>query len=491
VPAEPLPTAIALLVMGVLLAVSALASRTSGRLGVPFLLVFLALGMLAGSEGIGRIAFEDYRLAFRVGTVALVLILFDGGLNTSTEAIRRVVGPAAVLATLGVVGTAAVLALGARALGLPWSESLLLGAIVSSTDAAAVFSVLRGARIQVLARVTHLLELESGANDPMAVILTLGVTGALLAGEGASVLMAGQTALQLAVGMAGGLAVGHGGRWLLGRARLTATGLYPVLTLGIAFIAFGAPALVWGSGFLAVYVAAVVLGNGHLPYAAGLRRVHDAIAWFAQVAMFLILGLLAFPSRLMDVAWPGLVLGLFLAFVARPLVVALLLAPFRIPRAEVAFISWVGLRGAVPIMLATFPVLAGVPGALHVFDIVFFVVVVSALVQGTSIRPLARWLRLEVDAPPPPRAMLEIMSTQRLSGEVASYYVEPASAVAGSRISELPIPDGSAVMLVVRGRELVAARGRTVLQPGDHVYVFAPPEERAFVQLLFGRIEAE
>jgi cell volume regulation protein A len=491
VPAEPLPTAIALLVMGVLLAVSALASRTSGRLGVPFLLVFLALGMLAGSEGIGRIAFEDYRLAFRVGTVALVLILFDGGLNTSTEAIRRVVGPAAVLATLGVVGTAAVLALGARALGLPWSESLLLGAIVSSTDAAAVFSVLRGARIQVRARVTHLLELESGANDPMAVILTLGVTGALLAGEGASLLMAGQTALQLAVGMAGGLAVGHGGRWLLGRARLTATGLYPVLTLGIAFIAFGAPALVWGSGFLAVYVAAVVLGNGHLPYAAGLRRVHDAIAWFAQVAMFLILGLLAFPSRLMDVAWPGLVLGLFLAFVARPLVVALLLAPFRIPRAEVAFISWVGLRGAVPIMLATFPVLAGVPGALHVFDVVFFVVVVSALVQGTSIRPLARWLGLEVDAPPPPRAMLEIMSTQRLSGEVASYYVEPASAVAGSRISELPIPDGSAVMLVVRGRELVAARGRTVLQPGDHVYVFAPPEERAFVQLLFGRIEAE
>jgi cell volume regulation protein A len=491
VPVEPLPTAIALLVMGVLLAVSAIASRTSGRLGVPFLLVFLAVGMLAGSEGIGRIAFEDYRLAFRVGTVALVLILFDGGLNTSISAVRRVAGPAAALATLGVVGTAAALALGARALGLPWSESLLLAAIVSSTDAAAVFSVLRGARIQVRPRVTHLLELESGANDPMAVILTLGVTGALLSGEGAGPMLVAEAFVQIAVGMAGGLAVGYGGRWLLGKARLAATGLYPVLTLGIAFIAFGAPTLLWGSGFLAVYVAAVVLGNGPLPYVAGLRRVHDAMAWFAQVAMFLLLGLLAFPSRLADVAWPGLVLGLFLAFVARPLVVALLLLPFRVPRAEVVFISWVGLRGAVPIMLATFPVLAGVPGARHVFDIVFFVVVVSALVQGTTVRPLARWLGLEVDAPPPPRAMLEIMSTQRLSGEVASYYVEPASAVAGSRISELPIPEGSAVMLIVRGRELVAARGRTVLQPGDHVYVFAPQEERGFVQLLFGRAEAE
>jgi potassium/hydrogen antiporter len=491
VPTEPLFTAVALLVMGVLLAASALASRTSGRLGVPFLLLFLALGMLAGSEGIGRIAFEDYRLSFRVGTVALVLILFDGGLNTSIASIRRVAAPAGVLATVGVAGTAAVMALGARALGLPWSESLLLGAIVSSTDAAAVFSILRGAGIQIRSRVAHLLELESGVNDPMAVILTLGVTGSLLSGEGASPRILWETVLQLAVGMASGLAVGYAARWLLGRARLAAAGLYPVLTLGIAFIAFGAPTLLWGSGFVAVYVAAVVLGNGPLPYVAGLRRVHDAMAWFSQVAMFLLLGLLAFPSRLMGVAGPGLVLGLFLALVARPLVVVLLLLPFRVPRAEVAFISWVGLRGAVPIMLATFPVLAGVPGARHVFDVVFFVVVVSALVQGTSIRPLARWLGLEVDAPPPPRAMLEIMSTQRLSGEVASFYVEPASAVAGSRISELPIPDGSAVMLVVRGRELVAARGRTVLQPGDHVYVFAPPDEKGFVQLLFGRAEAE
>ncbi len=490
-PIEPLPTAIALLVMGILLGVSAIASRTSGRLGIPFVLLFLLVGVLAGSEGIGRIPFEDYRLTFRVGTVALVLILFDGGLNTAMSSIRRALAPAAVLATVGVAGTAVVMSLGARALGIPWPAALLLGAIVSSTDAAAVFSMLRGSGIRIRPRLGDLLEIESGVNDPMAVILTLAVTDAVTHGEVPGLAVAGEAILQLGVGILAGLGIGYGGRWLLAKVRLAASGLYPVLSLAIAFFAFGAPTLAWGSGFVAVYVAAVVLGNAPLPYLAGLRRVHDAMAWFSQVAMFLLLGLLAFPTRLASVAGPGLALGLFLAFVARPIVVAACLAPFRIPRRELVFVSWVGLRGAVPIMLATFPVFAGVEGAKHVFDLVFFVVVVSALVQGTTVRWLARKLELETAGPPPPRALLEIMSTQRLSGEVMSFYVEPASAVAGSRISDLPIPEGSAVMLVVRGRDLVAARGRTVLEPGDHVYVFTPPEEKSFVQLMFGRQEEE
>lgn len=488
---EPLPTAIALLVTGLLLAVSVLASRASGRLGVPFVLLFLAVGMLAGSEGIGRIEFEDYRLTFRAGTVALVLILFDGGLNTAMSSVRRVLAPATLLATLGVAATAGITALGARALGFGWGESFLLGAIVSSTDAAAVFSVLRGGGVRIRQRITHLLEVESGVNDPVAVILTIGVTHALVQGSGAGWRLLGEAGAQLAVGTVAGLAIGYGGRWLLGRVRLAATGLYPVLTLALAFFAFGAPTVLWGSGFVSVYVAAVILGNGPLPYVAGLRRVHDAMAWFSQVAMFLLLGLLAFPSRLLSVAGPGLALGLFLALVARPLVVAGTLAPFRFPRPELLFVGWVGLRGAVPIMLATFPVFAGVPGATRVFDLVFFVVVVSSVVQGTTVRWVARRLGLEVPGPPPPRAMLEIMSTQRLGGEVMSFYVEPASAVAGSRISELPIPEGSAVMLVVRGRDLVAARGRTLLEPGDHVYVFTPPGEKSFVQLLFGRQEED
>jgi cell volume regulation protein A len=490
-PTEPIPTAIALVVVGVLLGVSVLASRTSGRLGVPFVLLFLLVGVLAGSEGLGRIPFEDYGLTFRVGTVALVLILFDGGLNTAVSSIRRVLAPASVLATLGVAATAGLTALGARALGFTWAESLLLGAIVSSTDAAAVFSILRSAGMRIRPRVQFLLEVESGVNDPMAVILTLAVTQALVGGETDPWRIAAGAAIQLVVGIAGGVVIGLGGRWALAHVRLAAAGLYPVLTLAIAFFAFGAPTLLWGSGFVAVYVAAVVLGAGTLPYVAGLRRVHDAMAWFSQVAMFLLLGLLAFPSRLASVALPGLALALFLALVARPLVVALLLAPFRPPAREVIFVAWVGLRGAVPIMLATFPVFAGVPGARRVFDVVFFVVVVSAALQGTTIRRLARRLGLEVASPPPPRAMLEINSTQRLAGEVMSFYVEAASAVAGSRIADLPVPEGSAVMLVVRGRDLVAARGRTVLEPGDHVYVFAPPGEKPFVQLLFGRQEEE
>ena len=238
-----------------------------------------------------------------------------------------------------------------------------------------------------------------------------------------------------------------------------------------------------------MYAAAIVMGSGQLPYMAGLRRVHDSMAWFSQVAMFLLLGLLAFPSRVASMTGPGLALGLFLALVARPLVVILLLLPFRMPAREVAFVCWVGLRGAVPIMLATFPVMAGVEGSLRIFDLVFFVVVVSAAVQGTNIRWLARRLGLEAPATPAQSAVLEVLSMQALHGEVASYYVEPASAVAGSRISDLPFPEGSAVMLVVRGRDLVAARGRTVLQPGDHVYVFTTPDEKPFVQLMFGREE--
>lgn len=486
---EPLATAVALAVTGVLLAVSVVASRTSGRLGVPVAILFLLVGIAAGSQGLGRIAFDDYRLAFRVGTVALVLILFDGGLNTPLANLRRVFAPAAVLATAGVAGTAGIVALGARALGAGWSQALLLGAIVSSTDAASVFSVLRASGVHLRRRVALVLEAESGMNDPMAVILTLAFTQALAAGSGLSPAILAEAALQLGVGLAGGAVVGFAGRWLVEHVRLPAGGLYPVLTLAIAFVAFGAPTLLGGSGFLAVYVAAVVLGNAKLPYGSGILRVHDAIAWFSQVSMFLLLGLLATPSRLLGVAGAGLALAFLLAFVARPAVVAALLAPFGFARRELALVGWVGLRGAVPIILATYPVLAGVPGATRVFDLVFFVVVVSTLVQGATIRRLAGALGLEVPAPPPPRAALEIVSTQNLSGEVLSFYVEPASAVAGSPISDLPFPEATAVMLVVRGRDLVAPRGSTVLRPGDHVWVFSAPEDKEMVQLLFGRAE--
>ncbi len=489
VPAEPLPTAIALAATGVLLAVSVLASRTSGRAGVPVALLFLSVGIAAGH--LAGIHFDDHRLAFRAGTVALVLILFDGGLSTPVASLRRVLAPASVLATAGVAATALLAALGARLVGLTWLQAGLFGAIVSSTDAAAVFSVLRSARIQVRRRVAHVLEIESGVNDPMAVILTLGFTAALAEGRAPGWGLLAEAALQLAVGLVAGWLVGRGGRLVLGRVRLAAGGLYPVLTLALAFIAFGAATLLHGSGFLAVYVAGVVLGNGPLPYRTGLVRVHDAMAWFSQVAMFLVLGLLADPARLGAVALPGLALAILLAVIARPAAVVACLLPFRFSAREVAFIAWVGLRGAVPIILATYPVLAGVGGALRIFDLVFFVVVVSTLLQGAPIRWLVRRLELEVAGPPAPRAVLEIVSREPLAGEVLSFYVEPASAVAGSAIADLPFPEGATVMLIVRGHELVPPRGRTVLDPGDHVHVFTRPEEKPLVTLLFGRQEED
>lgn len=488
-PAEPIPTAILLATCGALMGVAVLFSRASERVGVPVVLIFLVVGMAAGSEGIGGLYFDDYAFSFRVGILALVLILFDGGLNTPLASARPVLAPAAVLATLGVVGTAALAALGAKLCGFSWSQALLLGAVVSSTDAAAVFSVLRGSGLQIRRRVAMTLELESGLNDPMAMILTLALTGWLL-GQGDPLwkTLIG-VPVQMAVGCALGVGLGYAGRFLLQRAHLPAGGLYPVLTLALACLAFGLPSLFFGSGFLAVYIAAALLGAGHVPYRAGILRVHDAVAWFSQTAMFLILGLLVFPSRLIDVAWTGLGIAVFLVLAARPLVVLLCLLPFRFEPREIAYVSWVGLRGAVPIILAAYPVLAGVEGAERIFNVVFFVVVVNAIVPGGTIRWVTRRLGLEAWHPPRPHAVLEISSTGDLKGEVLSFYIEPSAAVCGAAISEIPFPPGAAAMLVVRGQDLIAPRGGTVLQEGDHVYVFCRPEDRPLLQLLFGRAQ--
>lgn len=475
-----------------LLGASVLFSRAAERFPVPVALIFLVVGMLAGSEGLGGIAFDSYGAAFRLGTMALVLILFDGGLNTPLPALREAIRPAGLLATVGVVGTAALMAGGAWLLGLPWPAALLLGAVVSSTDAAAVFSVLRGSGINIKRRVGTILEVESGINDPIAVILTMTLTQRLVRpGEGAGWGIALEIVVPIVVGGALGLAIGYGGRALLSRLRLPAGGLYPVMTLSLAALAYALPTLALGSGFLAVYVAAVILGNGPLPYRPGLVRVHDSLAWLAQIGMFLVLGLLVFPSKLLDVAWLGLVLALFLALVARPLVVALCLLPFRLPGRDVAYVGWVGLRGAVPIILAIFPVLAGAPGSVRIFDIVFFIVVVNALVPGATVPWVTRRLGLESRQPPAPRAVLEIESMQPLRGELRSFYIDDALAVAGVRIAELPFPDETAVTLIVRGQQLIAPKGATELLPGDHVYVLAQPDELPFVQLIFGRPEGE
>jgi cell volume regulation protein A len=282
-----------------------------------------------------------------------------------------------------------------------------------------------------------------------------------------------------------------GGRHLLSRLSLPTGGLYPVVTLALALFAFGAATLLHGSGFLAVYLAGLLLGNGPLPYRSGLLRVHDALAWLSQVGMFLILGLLVYPSRLLDVAWIGLAIAVLLAFLVRPLVVALCLLPFRYPRREVLYIGWVGLRGAVPIVLATFPVLAGAPGAGRLFDLVFFIVVANALVPGATVAWVTRRLGLQTKEPPVPQAVLVIESRQPLEGELMSFFIDEALVVSRMPVEELPLPEGSAVTLIVRENKLLPPVSGTILRPGDHVHVIAQPEDRGLIQLMFGRPEEE
>ncbi|MGO9828981.1 MAG: potassium/proton antiporter [Myxococcaceae bacterium] len=393
---EPNATALLLGTAGLLLGGSALLSRLAARTGLPVAFLFLGVGMLAGSDGLGKITFEDYPLAFRLGTCALVLILFDGGLNTPLGRVRPVLAPAALLATLGVVGTAGVTAVAARFLfHVPWTYALLLGAILSSTDAAAVFSVLRSSGTELKAKVGTLLEVESGLNDPMAVILTLALTESLVSGLQPGPRLLAEVALQLVVGGVVGGMLGALAARLVQKVALPAPGLVAVVTVAFALVTFGFTTLLHGSGFLAVYLAGMALGHGALPDRQGLLRVHDGLAWLAQVAMFLMLGLLVFPAQLPAVALPGTVLALVLAFVARPLVVGVCLLPFGYSWKERLYIGWVGLRGAVPIILATFPVLADVPGSTLLFNVVFFSVVVSGLLPGATVSAVSRWLGVQ------------------------------------------------------------------------------------------------
>lgn len=487
---EPFATAAMLAAFGGLLAFSVALSRASARLGLPVALLFMVVGVLAGSEGFGGIAFEDYHFAFRLGTAALVLILFDGGLNTPFAAAREVVAPSIVLATIGVLATAALVAVAAHTFGLGWPMAMLLGSIVSSTDAAAVFSVLGASGTRLRRKIALTLELESGLNDPMAAILTMAVTASVASGVALSTgALARDVTAEIAIGTVLGYAVGRAGRSLLVRVALPAAGLYPAFTLAIACLSFGVTTLLHGSGFLAVYITGMTLGSGALPHAVGVRRVHDALGWLSQVLMFLLLGLLVFPSRLWTVAPVGLALALFLALVARPLVTVLGLAPFRYDWRDTAYVGWVGLRGAVPIVLATIPVMAGIPGARQLFDLVFFIVVVGAIIPGATVPWMSRLLRVESTAPPPPSAVVEIDARAPRGDELRAYFVSEHLAVAGATLAEIPFPVGAAVSMIERAGALLAPSGATRIRAGDYVYVIAPLEHRPLVELLFGRPE--
>jgi cell volume regulation protein A len=475
-----------ILVSGVLLLLGIASSKLSARLGVPVLVLFLVLGMLAGSEGIGGIEFENYPLAHGIGTLALVLILFDGGLSTPVAAVRSAWKPAVLLATVGVLITAILTGLAAAwILQLTMLEGLLLGSIVGSTDAAAVFAVLRSGGVALPERLGSTLEIESGANDPMAVFLTIGCIEVLAGRMGFGADLLAFFASQMLVGAAVGLLLGYTAVRCVNRISLDAAGLYPVLVSGFSLLTFGVAAWLGGSGFLAVYLAGIVVGNSQLVFGRGIRLFHDAAAWLSQIVMFVVLGLLSFPSRLMQVSGPALLIGAALILLARPIAVFTTLSLFRFNYRELLFLSWVGLKGAVPITLATFPLLFGTPRASLIFDVVFFVVVVSALVQGWSLPTVARLLRLQVPSKLAPPVTLEISSLRHVDGDIVDYLVSEHSRAAGRLVKDLALPEGVVIALVARQEDIIPPQGSTRIEAGDHVILVLRPGTRPLVNQVF------
>jgi cell volume regulation protein A len=477
-----------ILVAGILLLLGIASSKFSARLGLPVLVLFLAVGMLAGSEGFGGIEFEDYPLAHGIGTAALALILFDGGLRTPLASIRLAWKPSFVLATVGVLITSVLTGLAAmHILGISLLEGILLGGIVGSTDAAVVFAVLRSSGLRLRDRLSATLEIESGSNDPMAIFLTVGMLQVLLGRMEIGTDLLWLFVLQMGVGALAGFGVGRAGVWAVNRVNLDAAGLYPILVSAFGLLAYGLAASLQGSGFLSVYVAGIVLGNSRLVFQRGVLLFHDAGAWLGQIVMFVVLGLLSFPSRLLDVAPQGLLVALVLILVARPLAVVVALVPFRFDAREIAFLSWVGLKGAVPITLATFPLLLGLPSGPLIFNVVFFVVLISALTQGVSLPFFARRLGLDLPSDAEPAVTLEITSLRDVDGDIVEYTVAPESRAAGKRVRSLALPDGVVLALIARGQEFIPPRGSTRVEAGDHLFVVLRSEVRQLVDRVFTR----
>ena len=486
----PITIEVYLVAAAVLLVLSVIASKISDRFGVPALLLFLAIGMLAGSEGIGGIYFDDPELAQYLGVIALVVILFSGGLDTSWKSVKTAAVEAITLATLGVLLTAVIVGVFAHlVLNVSLLEGALLGAIISSTDAAAVFAILRAKSIHLKPGIKPLLELESGSNDPMAVFLTVGLAQLLLQPERSLASLVLLFFQYLLIGAVTGWGAGRLILLLINRLKLGYAGLYPVITLGLVFLTYGATNLLGGSGFLAVYLAGLMLARADFIHKRSLLRFYDGTAWLMQIMMFLTLGLLVFPSRLVSVFLPGLAVALFLMLVARPLSVMVGLAFSRMRLREKIFISWVGLRGAVPIVLATYPRIMGLPDSDMIFNVVFFVVVTSVLLQGTSLPFAAR--KLKVDCPP--REVtdypIEFVDGTEWKGQLKESVVPEHSAVIGKAVYQLGLPGEYLIVLIARDKEFILPNGSVVLQKGDKILGLASEEVHAQVDRLLQAVE--
>src|SRR4051794_40931032 len=454
-----------ILVAGALLATALGASLLAGRLRVPGLVAFLGIGMAVGSDGFGWIDFNDYELARDIGIVGLSLILFEGGLATTIGELRPVAWPALTLAVVGTVLTAIFTGLVAWWLfDFTALQGMLAGSIVACTDGAAIFAVLRGSTLK--RRLALTLEGEAGINDPVAVILVIGFVHWLQRSDYGIADMVALFVRELAIGTVAGIAVGVAASRALRTLRFGSAGLYPVASLAAAAIAYGLADVAHGSGFLAVYLCGLALGSADIPARRTIITFHEGLAWVAQLAMFLTLGLLVFPSKLGDVAVEGTVVALVAAAVARPLavLVALPFGGYSVPDRLV--LGWAGLRGAVPVVLATFPVIAGVDRGVDVFDIVFFAVVVSTVLQGATFEPFARLLGATSDEQALPAPLVDSGAVRRLGAEVRQFAVRPGDAAAGRPVRDLGMPRDALLNLIVRGGEAIPPRGSTVIEPG-------------------------
>jgi potassium/hydrogen antiporter len=472
-----------MLVAAVLLLGGVLLSKTSSRFGVPSLLLFLFLGMLAGSDGLLGVQFEDFALAQAYGVLALAFILFSGGASTAWDDVRPVLWPGLALASVGVLVSALVLGtLASVILDVTLLEGMLLGSIIASTDAAAVFSILRSRGVSLSGRLRPLLELESGSNDPAAVFLTVGII-ALIQGDQSSVVgLVWLFVRQMGIGLLGGLVLARLAVWLINRLHLEYDGLYPVLTVAFVLLTYEGTSLAGGSGFLACYVAGLAMANDEFLHKRSLLRFHDAIAWLMQISMFVLMGLLVFPSQVPAVAGQALLVAAVLILVARPIAVFATLLPLRIPLRETLFISWVGLRGATPIILATFPVVAGVPDALTIFNVVFFVVLASVASQGTTIPAVARRLGLALPHAPVHSYTFDAVISGESGHALRELTVLPGSAAVGRTIVALGLPVGVLVVLLRRGGQQAVPQGGTRIEAGDQLLLLADAEQYELVR---------
>jgi potassium/hydrogen antiporter len=467
-----------LLVASVLLFVSIVISKTGSRVGIPTLLLFIVVGMFAGSEGIGGIYFDDPKITQFIGVVALNFILFSGGLETQWTSIKPVLWRGIALSTVGVLLTALSIGLFVFWISdFSLLEGLLLGAIVSSTDAAAVFSILRSKNIGLKRNLRPTLELESGSNDPMAYFLTISLTYLVVNGDASSLQMIWMFIKQMMLGAGVGILMGFLNIRIINRIKLQAEGLYPVLVLALMFFTFSFTDIIGGNGFLAIYISAIILGNTQFIHKKSLIRFYDGQAWLMQILLFLTLGLLVFPSQILPLIGFGLLISLFLILIARPLSVFLSLSPFNMKIREKLFISWVGLRGAVPIVFATYPLIAGVDKAGTIFNLVFFISTTSVILQGTTLPIVAKWLRLMVPEKAKRKFAIDIELSDESKNALLEIDLSADSTAINRKIVELALPKNALIVLINRNGKYITPSGSTRLEQGDRLIITGDNEE--------------